>query len=253
MPASALDPLFPSPPPPTQDELPWDDGEPMESPKHLRQMMVLIDALQLRLKDRPDIFVGGNLGLYYSTLQAGHNECRAPDVMVVLDAIPDRQRKSWVVWEENGRGPDVVIEVLSDSTREADLGRKKQIYAGIGVREYFVFDPLSGEFAGMALDPHRAWRPIARRADGDLPCEAVGLHLGSVDGELGHLPGPWLRWKTTDGVPIPLPAELAEAERARADAEQSRADAEQSRADAERARAERLAARLRAAGLDPDG
>lgn len=250
MEALAIDPYAPLPPP-GQDELPCDDGEPMESPKHRAQMNLLCDTLEAHLEGRPDVFVGGNMGLYYSEIQARNNDFRAPDVFVVLDAIEERERKSWVVWQENGRTPDVVIELLSPSTEREDRGRKMQIYAGLKVAEYYLFDPHDLRLEGYRLE-HGAYVPMARRPDGDLDCRALGLRLGVAPGDHRRLPGPWLRWKQTDGSMLLTGDELADQERSRADQERSRAEQERSRADQERSRAERLAERLRALGLNPD-
>lgn len=86
-------------------ELPYDDAEPMESPKHRHQTNLLIETLHIHLADRDDVFIGGNMGVYYTTLQAIKNEFKAPDFFVVL-GVPYRERTFWVVWEE-GRGPDL--------------------------------------------------------------------------------------------------------------------------------------------------
>ncbi len=237
MEAYALDPYAPVPPP-GQDELPYDDGEPMESPKHRGQMNLLIETLVIHLGPRRDIYVGGNMALYYSELQARNNDFRAPDFFVVLNAIEDRERKSWVVWQENGRTPDVVIELLSASTEREDRGRKMQIYAGLKVAEYYLYDPHDERFEGYRLDQDR-YLPMARRPDGDLDCRALGLRLGVAWADYWSLPGNWLRFKRADGELLLTGRELAEIERARADSAE--------------ARAERLAERLRALGLDPEG
>ena len=222
-------------PPPTQDELPCEDGEPMETPKHREQMILLIHSLQRWLADREDVYVGGNMALYYSDLQARNQDFKAPDFFVVLDAVPaserpERERKSWVVWEEDGRTPDVVIELLSESTEREDRGRKMRVYASLKVREYYLYDPITGLLEGYRLDG-RAYAPMTLRADGDLDCQVLGLRLGVVPGALFQHEGPWLRWKTPDGALLLNGEEEA---------------------DQQRARAEKLAAKLRALGIDPE-
>jgi len=82
--------------------------------------------------------------VYYSLEQARNQDFKGPDVFVVL-VVPRRERKSWVVWEE-GKGPDVVIELLSNSTAEHDKTAKKQTYQNrLRVPEYFWFDPFNPE------------------------------------------------------------------------------------------------------------
>ena len=244
--------------PPGQDELPCEDGEPMETPKHRDQMWFLIGVLQILFADRPDIYIGGNMALYYSELQARKNDFRAPDFFVVTDAVLDRERKSWVVWQENGRVPDVVIELLSASTEHEDRGRKMQIYAGLRVSEYYLYDPHSELLEGYRLD-NRAYVPMVRRADGDYECRILQLRLGVAEGLFLSRRDRWLRWKTLSGEPLPTGDELAELAQAYAAAAQVQAEAAQVRADtataqlaAVEARAERLAARMRELGIDPE-
>ena len=74
--------------------------------------------------------------VYFSLAQVRNQAFRGPDFFVVLDVSP-RERKSWVVWQE-GKGPDVVIELLSDSTAAHDKGEQKIIYQNaLRVLEYY--------------------------------------------------------------------------------------------------------------------
>ncbi|MBM4258323.1 MAG: Uma2 family endonuclease [Deltaproteobacteria bacterium] len=95
--------------PPTQDELPCDDGEPMETARHRQQMFLLLETLHPWLDQRSDGYAGGNMFLYFSLAQVRHQDFRGPDFFAVL-GVPKGERKSWVVWEE-GKGPDVIIEL----------------------------------------------------------------------------------------------------------------------------------------------
>src|SRR5512135_2997268 len=89
--------------PPTQDELPCDDGVPMETSRHKQQMDLLIYSLRPWLKRHPEGgYVAGNMFLYFSLAQVRNQDFRGPDVFVVLGVSAD-ERKSWVVWEE-GKG-----------------------------------------------------------------------------------------------------------------------------------------------------
>ena len=118
--------------PPTQAELPCDDGIPMETQRHKYQMDLLIETLELWLAQREDGFVSGNMFVYYSLAQVRNKDFKGPDFFVVLD-IPKGERRSWVVWEE-GKAPDVVIELLSESTAQADKNEKKLIYQAANAR-----------------------------------------------------------------------------------------------------------------------
>ncbi|GEA25995.1 hypothetical protein MiAbW_00537 [Microcystis aeruginosa NIES-4325] len=80
---------------PTQDELPCDDGVPMETQRHKLQMDILIDALFPWLAAREDGYVGGNMFVYFSAAQLKSEEFRGPDFFAVL-GVPKAERKSWV-------------------------------------------------------------------------------------------------------------------------------------------------------------
>jgi Uma2 family endonuclease len=90
--------------------------------------------------------------LYFSLAQTRGRDFKGPDVFVVL-GVPRGERKSWVVWQEE-RGPDVIIELLSESTSDYDKGEKKRVYQNqVRVPEYFWFDPFNTEdLAGFYLN-----------------------------------------------------------------------------------------------------
>src|SRR5262245_21313570 len=102
---------------PTEDDLPCDDGEPMETPRHRDQMMLLIESLKIHWSERSGYYVGGNMFVHYDPTNV--RRLHGPDFFLVLD-VDKRERRSWVVWQEGMRFPDVIIELLSDSTR-ADI------------------------------------------------------------------------------------------------------------------------------------
>lgn len=244
------DPLLDDPdvpvPPPGENELPSDDGEPMETNEHRLQMVLLIQSLKEAWAARDDFFVGGNMFVYFSETQVKHNDFRGPDVFVVL-GTSRRSRKSWVAWGEDGKLPDVVIELLSHRTRHIDRGEKMRIYARIWrTPEYFLYDPITHEFDGYRLDPATGdYGPIPTGEGGDRESKVLGLRLGVREGSFEDVRWPWLRWLDPAGIPLPTPQERADAECRRADAEHRRADAEHQRADAEHQRADTLQARVR--------
>jgi Uma2 family endonuclease len=231
--------------PPTQDELPCDDGVPMETERHKLQMDLLIYPLKpwLQAHHREGAYVGGNMFVYFSLEQARRQDFRGPDVFVVL-GVPAAERKSWVIWEE-GKGPDVVIELLSDKTAAVDKGKKKRIYQDqIKVSEYFWFDPFHPEdWAGFGLHQgiYQALRPDAQDR---LVSERLGLALVRWQGSYEGVEAVWLRWATPTGEVLPTPQEALAAERQRAEAEAQRADAEAQRAAAAEAEVARLQALL---------
>ncbi|WP_448573593.1 Uma2 family endonuclease [Trichothermofontia sp.] len=207
--------------PPTQDDLPCDDGVPMESQRHKLQMDLLIDALIPWLEAREDGYVGGNMFVYYSLKQVRNQDFRGPDVFVVLN-VPKGERKSWVCWEE-GKPPDVVIELLSVSTQDADKGEKKEIYQNqMRVAEYFWYDPFNpDDWAGFQL--HGTYQPITVNPQGQLVSQVLKLGLSRWSGTYQGVSTTWLRWVNLDGTLLPTTTELAQqqAEQAQQQAEQA--------------------------------
>ena len=239
-------------PPPRGEDLPYDDGEPMESDRHRLQMELSIESIRIAWGDRPDAYAAGNMALYFSETQVRNNDFRAPDVFLVF-GTERRERRSWVVWEEGGKLPDVVIEITSPSTAATDRGAKKRIYGDVlHLPFYAIFDPFEGKLEAFELAEGHL-RPIAPDAEGRVWCAPAQKFLGVRPGTFHDVTCDWLRWLNADGSVVPHGEELAEAERARADAERARADAERTRADASESAVERLREKLRAAGLDPDG
>ncbi len=151
------------------------DGEPMaETDFHREQIVYLIEALKDHFREQEDVYVAGNLFVYYE--EGNPAAVVAPDVFVVF-GVPGQPRRIYKVWEE-GKGPDVVFEVTSLGTRWQDLGSKKGIYAYLGVREYFLFDPV-GEYLQPVLQGYRLeetnYRPIPL-----LEAEEGGIRLAST-------------------------------------------------------------------------
>jgi Uma2 family endonuclease len=163
-------------------EYPYSDGKPMaESDLHRDEMTYLIRALDRRYRTTPDVYVAGNLFLYY--VPGDRKAVVAPDVFLVK-GVPRGKRKSFLLWKE-GRGPCFVIEVTSESTRDEDLNTKKSLYQRLEVEEYFLHDPLS-EYLNPSLQGFRLhdgrYRRIAIEPDGTLVSRMTGLRL-RVEGE----------------------------------------------------------------------
>ncbi|MCG9892603.1 MAG: Uma2 family endonuclease [Thermosynechococcaceae cyanobacterium MS004] len=219
--------------PPT--DLIFDDGVPLETNQHRVAMNVLIRSYQQYRAGQTDYYVGGNMFVYYSSAQVKNRDFRGPDFFVVLDVEGTHSRQGWVVWDEGGRYPDVIIELMSPSTAKVDLGFKKQLYdKTFKTQDYFVYNPFD---ANSLQGWHRnsAYQEITPNERGWLWCETLGLWLGTWTGTIDRETESWLRFYDTEGKIVPLPEEAA----------QQRADAAQQRAD-------RLAARLRELGEDPD-
>ncbi len=237
---------------PTQDDLLCDDGIPMETHRHKLQMDLLTIPLHNWLvANQQQGFVGGNMFVYFSPLQVRNQDYRGPDVFVALDVSRD-DRKSWVVWEE-GKAPDVVIELLSTSTAQQDKTVKKRIYQQqLRIPEYFWYDPFNPEdFAGFSLE-RGLYQPIPFDSQHRLVSQQLGLHLVRWQGQYMAADATWLRWATPAGELLTTGQEQVVEERQRTEEQRQRADEERQRADEERQRADRLATRLREMGIDPD-
>jgi Uma2 family endonuclease len=208
-------------PPPTQDELPCDDGEPMETERHRLQMELLIHTLKPWLDQRADGYVGGNMFVYFSLAQVRHQDFRGPDFFAVLD-VPKGERKSWVVWEE-GKSPDVVIELLSESTAEFDKSVKKRLYQNqLKVAEYFWFDPFNADdWAGFGLRPG-GYEALALDGQSRFISRSLGLALVRWHGVYQGVEATWLRWATLDGELLLTATEMAERRAEAAEAEVAR-------------------------------
>ena len=201
----------------------------MESSLHYAQLALLVACLEWLWQDRNDFFIGANLTVYFSREQLKRRDFRGPDFFLVNQA-ERRPRRSWVVWEEDGQYPDLIIELLSASTEKTDKTLKKLLYQDrFRTPEYFLFSPETLELTGYRL-VDQCYEAIAPNASGQLWSQVLSLYLGVWNEQL--------RYFGESGRLIPTPAEAAL----------------QAQAEAQRQarRAEQLAEQLRALGVEPD-
>ncbi|MBW4669741.1 MAG: Uma2 family endonuclease [Cyanomargarita calcarea GSE-NOS-MK-12-04C] len=218
----------------------YSDEPPLESDLHREQIDLLIRLIKWLWRDREDFYATGNLTIYFSPNQKKSEDFRGPDFFVVLDT-EKKDRKSWVVWQENGNYPNVIIELLSDSTAAIDKGLKKQIYQNtFRTPDYFWFDPVSLELKGFHLVDGQ-YQDLIPAESGWLWSQQLKLYLGVAAGKL--------RFFTPDGQLVMLPEE--EANQQLQEANQQLEQANQQLQE-ERQRAEILIKRLRAAGIEPE-
>lgn len=214
-------------------DYPTSDGRPMaETDLHRILMTVLIQTLEAYYASNPRVYVSGNLLIFYE--RGNRRRHVSPDVFVVK-GIPKHPRDNYLLWQE-GKGPDMVIELTSRTTREEDLETKYELYQErLEVKEYFLFDPRE-EYLDPALEGYRLRQGgyrLIRPVNGRLPSQVLGLHLERAGTDLRL-------WNPATGVWVPTPAEtLKQIEEARQHAEAARRRAEEGRQQAE-AEAERL-------------
>ncbi|MCC6443472.1 MAG: Uma2 family endonuclease [Armatimonadetes bacterium] len=193
----------------------FSDEPEMESSQHYDQLRLLVESLERLWRDRQDFFIGANLSVYYSLSQLRKRPFRGPDFFVVKK-VQRHPRRSWVVWEEDGRLPDIIIELLSDSTAAVDRTERKDVYArAFHTPEYFWFSPETLELAGFYLRGDN-YEPIPPDGRGWLWSDVLDLYLGILEGQL--------RYFNADAELVLTPSEAAD----------------------------RLAAQLRALGVEPE-
>jgi len=175
---------------------PESDGLPMgETELHRDEIIYLIEAFQERFRGEPDVYVGGNLFLYYR--QGDPRDAICPDVMVVQGVPKLPMRRTFKLWEE-GEAPCLVVEVRSDSTEGNDFHSKKALYESLGIDEYLLYDPLAlrhPQLQGFRLAGDGRYQPVAPEPDGSLVSRTTGVIL--------RLEGPRIRMvDTATGQPF---------------------------------------------------
>ena len=166
-------------------DYPYSDGRPMaESEAQLHAMLYLLAALKRHFRDRPDVYVGGDMFVYYE--EGNPAAVVAPDVFVVVGAAKRAEdpRLSYKLWEEP-KGPDFVLEVVSRSTWSVDWGEKRALYASLGVEEYWLYDPrgeqLESRLRRMRLEGDDGYRDLPLPAPGTggrvLHSKVLGLDM----------------------------------------------------------------------------
>jgi Uma2 family endonuclease len=140
-------------------------------------MIDLIETLQDRFANDPNVYVWGNLLLYYE--EGNPRKHVTPDVFLVRGVPKLPPRDYYLVWKEK-KSPDLVIEITSKTTRREDQNKKRILYRDVlKVTEYFQFDPTE-DYLKPPLQGHRLaageYVPIAA-IDGRLPSAVLGLHV----------------------------------------------------------------------------
>ena len=156
---------------------PESDAQPVsETQFHYDESVDLIKPLEGHFENDADVWVAGNLFVYY--VKGDPAAVVSPDVLVVR-GVEKKKRRKYLLWEE-GIAPCFVIELTSKSTWQEDTGRKKQKYARLGVAELFLFDVL-GEYLQPNLQGFRlmsgSYRQMRPLPDGSLHSRTLGLTL----------------------------------------------------------------------------
>ena len=167
-------------------DYPSSDGKPMaESDAQRAAIIYAIDALETWFSERRDVYVSGDLLIYY---EEGNVSARiAPDAFVAF-GVEKRERMTYLLWEER-TVPEFVLEVASKGTWREDVGRKRAVYERLGVSEYWQYDPTDEYLTRKLLYSRLRGgiyeeQTIPRAADGSLRqrSEVLGLELRAVPG-----------------------------------------------------------------------
>ncbi len=238
---------------------PYSNEPELEDSLHLAQIVLLLTCLEWWWQQRQDFFAAGNLSIYYQPPELQSKKFRGPDFFVVLNTTR-RSRRSWVVSNEGGKYPNVIVEILSPATAKNDRTIKKELYQDLfKTPEYFWFNPKPKklEFKGFRLQNGR-YEEILPNLQGWMWSEQLGLYLGVANG--------MLRYFTAEGVMIPnFEEETArtsqviaameqrfEQERQRAEQERQRAEQASSIVQQQREELHRLRAFLQSQNINPD-
>ncbi len=224
------------------NDYPTSDGRPMaETDWHRVLMTALIQTLDSWYARDPMTYVSGNLLLFY--VPGDKRRHVSPDVLVVK-GVPKRRRPNYLMWQE-GKGPDMVIELTSSSTRAEDTKKKFLLYQDtMRVPEYFLFDPL-GDYLDPALRGYRRQRgkyTAICEVEGRLPSKVLDLHLEAAGEDLrlfNPASGQWLTTLDERAAEAEEGRSLAEAERDQERAARQQAEAELARVRGELARRQR--------------
>ena len=228
-------------------DYPSSDGKPLaENDLQARAILYAFGALRVRYSDRRrDVYVSADLLIYYE--EGNRKVSVAPDVFVVF-GVEAHPRMNYKVWEE-GKGPDFVLEVASPNTWREDVERKPEVYAGLGVSEYFLFDPM-GEHYTPRLQGYRlvdgAYERLSAVESIDrtltMPSDVLGLELRAKAGGKIRFRDP----RTSEELLSHGETHAAlRSARHRAEEEASAHRAAEARADAAEARIAELETRLR--------
>ena len=226
---------------PTEDDelYPDSDGKPMAvSDLHRRILTRTLQVLDAHFEERPEVYVSGDILMYY--VEGDPRQSVSPDVLVAF-GLGKKPRRSYLVWKE-GKVPDFAMEFSSKGTYRNDLGRKMELYASLGIQDYFLYDAdglyLSSPIMGFTL-VDGVYVPISTGPDGGLHSTALSLDFYVGDVGLGIYDPVEDNWLQTPAESALAHAALA---LARAEQEATRAETAEARAEQQTIRAEQEAA-----------
>ena len=194
-----------------EEELIQEDGVPLDTDWHRLAIGLLVESVKQWLRERTDYYTGGNMFIYYREKRRRRRRFRGPDFFFVKGASRTPLRRYWVVWDEGGRFPNAIIELLSPSTAKEDLTTKKDIYEQVfRTPDYFCYDPDTRQLQGWRLNTAVQYEPLIPNERGWLWSEELGLWLGTWTGKYQGDEATWLRFYDAEYRLVPTAAEAAQ-------------------------------------------
>jgi Uma2 family endonuclease len=240
---------------PTADELPCSDDTPVDNELQELLPSLLKSILQILWADRMDWFFGIDMAIYSHPEQPPI----VPDGFLSLNVerfYDEDLRPSYVLWEEKVP-PVLAIEIVS-TTPGGEYTHKFDAYEEMGVLYYVIYNPKRRRKPKLEIYKLVDERYKLQETN-PLWMPEIGLGIGSERANYGGISRDWLSWYDeknqrylTPGEQIALERQRTNMESQRADSESQRADSESKRADSESQRADRLAAKLKALGIELD-
>ncbi len=211
------------------------DGKPMAvSDLHRRILTRTLQTLDAHFEQQPEVYVSGDILMYY--VEGDPRKSISPDVLVAF-GLGKKLRQRYLVWVE-GKSPDFAMEFSSKTTYDKDLTDKMELYASLGIQDYFLYDAkglyLPSPLMGFTL-VDGVYVQLSGDRDGGLHSAVLGLdfHIGEVGlGLYDPVAGAWLQ------TPAESAAARAAQEAERADTAEARAFIAEARAEQETERAE---------------
>ena len=196
---------------------PETDGKPMAASDYHRRLLIwTLQALEAHFAQNPEVYISGDIMMYYR--EGDPRKSISPDVLVCFGINP-KLRRTYRIWEE-GKAPDFVMEFSSKSTYDKDLGEKMDVYASLGIQDYFLYDAeglyLPSPLMGFTLvDGVYVAIPPGER--GGFRASVLDLDFHLRDGEIAiydPVAGEWIQTRAERTETAEARAETAEAEAA---------------------------------------